>query len=123
CETVKLEDCAAPLSTYARRIKQVQDELAQLHGPDSPLSDLQNVVVTSDDRDPKWWKEVHELGWLGTDEFDEEIGAKYGRWYPTIIDAVVQSRGKAFVGTQGSTMSDYAARRVQDWQHGPWKLI
>ncbi|KIO33664.1 hypothetical protein M407DRAFT_65342 [Tulasnella calospora MUT 4182] len=123
CGDVKLEDCAAPLSAYVRRVKQVQDELAIIHGPDSPLAKVQNVVVTSDERDPKWWTEVHNLGWLGTNKFDEEIGTKYGRWFPTVIDAVIQSRGKAFVGTQGSTMSDYAARRVQDWQHGPWKLV
>ncbi|KAG8904306.1 hypothetical protein FRC01_008790 [Tulasnella sp. 417] len=119
CGGVRLEDCAAPLSAYVRRVKQVQDDLAILHGPDSPLAKVQNVVVTSDERDPEWWAEVRKLGWLGTKELDDEIGTKY----PTIIDAVIQSRGKAFVGTQGSTMSDYAARRVQDWQQGPWKLV
>ncbi|KAG8901197.1 hypothetical protein FRC00_008452 [Tulasnella sp. 408] len=123
CGNVKLEDCAAPLSAYVRRVKQVQEELVILHGPNSPLAKVENIVVTSDERDPGWWAEVHRLGWLGTNEFDEDIGTKYGRWYPTIIDAVIQSRGSAFVGTQGSTMSDYAARRVQDWQHGPWKLV
>ncbi|KAG9040688.1 hypothetical protein FS837_000313, partial [Tulasnella sp. UAMH 9824] len=79
CGDVQLEDCAAPLSAFARRVKQVQDELAILHGPDSPLSRVQHVVVTSDERDPGWWAEVHKLGWLGTNEFDEEIGTKYGR--------------------------------------------
>lgn len=61
-------------------MKQVQDELAILHGPDSPLAKVQNVVVTSDEQGSGWWTEVHKLGWLGTNQFDEEIGTKYGRW-------------------------------------------
>lgn len=43
--------------------------------------------------------------------------------YPIFIDAVIQSRGKGFVGTMSSTMSLLAMRRVQDWNDGVGKMI
>ena len=39
--------------------------------------------------------------------------------YPTLIDQALLSMGKAFVGTQSSTMSILSARRVEDWNDGP----
>lgn len=35
-----------------------------------------------------------------------------------ILDVVVQSMGTGFVGTQYSTMSRIASKRVRDWQDG-----
>jgi hypothetical protein len=47
----------------------------------------------------------------------------YGMWYPVLIDAVIQSMGAAFVGTERSTMSLLAARRVQDWYGGATRMV
>jgi len=38
--------------------------------------------------------------------------------YPVLIDAVVQSGGVGFVGTDRSTMSGLARRRVESWKDG-----
>lgn len=43
--------------------------------------------------------------------------------YPTLIDAVAQSMGAGFVGTLRSTMSLVAARRVEDWNGGPTRMV
>lgn len=43
--------------------------------------------------------------------------------YPVLIDAVVQSTGLGFVGTDRSTMSILARRRVQTWQDGAVRTI
>ena len=38
--------------------------------------------------------------------------------YPLLLDAIIQSRGAGFVGTEYSTMTTVALRRVQDWSQG-----
>jgi hypothetical protein len=43
--------------------------------------------------------------------------------YPVIIDAVVQSNGMGFVGTELSTFSTLARRRVEDWQAGVTRTV
>ena len=43
--------------------------------------------------------------------------------YPVIVDAVVQSAGVGFVGTDRSTFSTLARRRVADWQDGAVRLV
>lgn len=43
--------------------------------------------------------------------------------YPIFIDVAIQARSKGFLGTQGSTLSLLALRRVHDWHDGLGKLI
>lgn len=43
--------------------------------------------------------------------------------YPVLIDAVIQSGGIGFVGTDRSTMSNLARRRVQSWHNGVVRAI
>ena len=43
--------------------------------------------------------------------------------YPLIIDAVIQSGGLGFVGTDRSTMSLLARRRVQSWHDGVVRAV
>lgn len=47
---------------------------------------------------------------------------KIGR-YPVLIDAAIQSLGVGFVGTDRSTMSILARRRVQSWQDGAVRTL
>jgi len=49
--------------------------------------------------------------------------ANTGKWLPTVLDAVFQSFSSGFVGTDRSTMSLIAARRVQDWNDGPVRFV
>ena len=43
--------------------------------------------------------------------------------YPVLIDVVIQSSAAGFVGTDRSTMSLLAARRVQDWGGGAVRTV
>ena len=95
--------------------------------------------MTSDERDPNWWAEVAKLGWTWVDYAAERTVEKYGKWYvrcillfdfrsisfyryPLLLDAIIQSRGAGFVGTEYSTMTTVALRRVQDWSNGPVRV-
>ncbi|KAF7339343.1 hypothetical protein MSAN_02148100 [Mycena sanguinolenta] len=116
CGETPIQDCFAPLPVIARRVQEVQQELLQTKGIKAS-----HVIMTSDERDPAWWREVSELGWFTPDHTDTV--ALYGEWYPVFIDAVIQSQGAGFVGTDRSTMSIVAARRVESWQNGPHKMV
>lgn len=43
--------------------------------------------------------------------------------YPVLIDAVIQSNGAGFVGTDRSTMTVMARKRVQSWHDGPVRTV
>ncbi|THH12795.1 hypothetical protein EW146_g7360 [Bondarzewia mesenterica] len=118
CGDVPKEDCFAPLSAVARRVMEIREEVRERHGY-TP----ERVVVLSDEKDPAWWDAVRLLGWHTPDHAAEDTTAKYGRWYPLLIDAVIQSSGIGFIGTERSTMSVLARRRVQDWHAGAVRTV
>jgi len=43
--------------------------------------------------------------------------------HPVLIDAVIQSGGVGFLGTDRSTMSTLARRRVQSWHNGVVRTV
>jgi hypothetical protein len=43
--------------------------------------------------------------------------------YPLLIDAVIQSGGIGFVGTDRSTMSEIALRRCQSWHGAVTRMV
>ncbi|KAG9032477.1 hypothetical protein FRB95_001452 [Tulasnella sp. JGI-2019a] len=119
CGTVPVNDCFAPLAVISRRVQEVQDELASAHpGLNNGLP--LKVLLTSDEQGEAWWNDVRNLGWYFIDHGPrgEDTAAKHGKWYPPLLDSVFQSMGTGFVGTDRSTMSQIARRRVQDWQGG-----
>ncbi|KAL5519476.1 hypothetical protein ACEPAH_1159 [Sanghuangporus vaninii] len=120
CDTDSEDEsgCFAPLSTFARRVDEVRQELREKKG-----IEVERVLVTSDESDAKWWDAVRELGWEWVDH--EALGTeeKFGKWYTVFIDAVVQSLGAGFVGTDRSTMSLVAQRRVEDWSDGATREV
>ncbi|ETW87012.1 hypothetical protein HETIRDRAFT_307790 [Heterobasidion irregulare TC 32-1] len=118
CGETPKEDCFASLSVVARRVQEVQDEVQERYGYRP-----ERVVMLSDEREPGWWDAVRLLGWYTPDHIAEDTTAKYGRWYPLLIDAVIQSSGIGFVGTDTSTMSVLARRRVQDWHGGAVRTV
>ncbi|KAG8751147.1 hypothetical protein FRC12_012583 [Ceratobasidium sp. 428] len=111
------EACFAPTSAYAKRVKEIKEAL---RGRRNGGIDAHAVLVTSDERSTDWWEEIGELGpeWGWVDHAAEQTVEKYGKWYPVILDAVFQSMGTGFVGTDHSTMSLLAQRRVEDWNGG-----
>jgi hypothetical protein len=43
--------------------------------------------------------------------------------YPIVLDVVIQSKGIGFVGTERSTMSLIAKRRVETWNKGVSRIF
>ncbi|KAJ8523387.1 hypothetical protein ONZ45_g176 [Pleurotus djamor] len=113
---VPIEECFAPISAFARRVQEVKDELMERKG-----IDVRHVIMTSDERNATWWGEVAEQGWLSVNH--SKTAELYGTWYPLLIDAVIQSNGLGLVGTDRSTMSIVALRRVQSWHDGAVRLV
>jgi hypothetical protein len=71
------DGCTAPLSAYAARVREVQDELRAYHGVDA-----MHVLMTSDEKDPAWWAEVRALGWGALDfGSPEALADPLGPWY------------------------------------------
>ena len=68
-------ECFAPLSTYAKYVDEVKQELRDKRG-----IEVERVLVTSDESDPKWWDAVRELGWEWIDH--EALGTeeRLGKW-------------------------------------------
>lgn len=115
CNGVPREDCFAKIPVIARRVREVQDELR------SRGRHVEHVIMTSDEDDPAWWAEVRALGWSSVDH--SMTVDLFGPWYPVFIDAVIQSNGHGFVGTDRSTMSVMARRRVESWHDGPTRTV
>ncbi|KAI0778374.1 hypothetical protein BD413DRAFT_508781 [Trametes elegans] len=114
------EDCFAPLPVIARRVREVQEELRERKGIDIPMS---RVIITSDESDPAWWEEVAALGWRTIDHTAAGTAEVFGRWYPVILDAAIQSGATGFVGTDRSTYSIVSRRRVETWQNGATRMV
>jgi hypothetical protein len=132
------EPCFATLDTYGQRVEEVKEELRQKRGiviPDSHVvltsgrSSLPFFVIRSptvsfiDEKSNVFWQSVRERGWTTIDHAKERTLENHGEWYLTIIDVVAQSLANGFVGTEQSTVSLVSARRVEDWNHGPTRLV
>jgi len=116
----RIEDCFAPISVYARRVREVQDELLQtkqLVIPDD------HVLLTSDEADSEFWNSVAAYGWKHISHAEEGTQEKYGEWYVILIDVVIQGLSTGFVGTHPSTVSVVSAKRVEDWYGGVRRMV
>ncbi|CAE6426925.1 unnamed protein product [Rhizoctonia solani] len=118
---VSKEQCFAPVAAYERRVKEVQARLKDRTNG----TDVQEILVTSDEQNSAWWVQVSALGseWRWIDHATEQTSERYGKWFPLLLDAVFQSMGKGFVGTDRSTMSDLARVRVEDWNDGESAMV
>ncbi|OCH88822.1 hypothetical protein OBBRIDRAFT_836268 [Obba rivulosa] len=116
CGEASRDTCFPPLSTFNHCVDEIRAELLGTRGiaSDTPIP----VVLTSDERDETWWGAVAEVGWLRVDHARERTVERYGAFYPVVLDAVVQSFATGFVGTERSTFSTLARRRVTDWNRG-----
>ncbi|KAL6305618.1 hypothetical protein BKA93DRAFT_730716 [Sparassis latifolia] len=118
CGSTPRDDCFPPLSAFARRVAEVQEELREKHGIEA-----RHVIMTSDEQDAAWWEGVAAQGWLRVDHDGARTAEVYGNWYPVIVDAVIQSGGMGFVGTDSSTFTTMARRRVEDWNNGAVRTV
>ncbi|KAI9512517.1 hypothetical protein F5148DRAFT_1279638 [Russula earlei] len=119
CNGQPKEDCFPSITTYQRRIEEMQTETRDRLGVVP-----QHVIMLSDEEDPAWWDSIRMVGWYTIDHVGEDTVNKYGsKWYPVLIDAVIQSSGIGLIGMESSTMSLLAGRRVQDWHNGVFKNV
>jgi hypothetical protein len=116
CGDTPLDECFASISVIARRVREVQEQIQQEKG-----ITINNVVMTSDEQNASWWQEVRDQGWSIPDH--SRTKELYGHWHPVLIDAAIQSGGVGFVGTDRSTMSIMAKRRVEAWQDGATRMV
>lgn len=75
CGDVPVDDCFAPVSVIARRVREVQEEILNRKGFTVENS---SIIITSDEVKPEWWNEVRALGWKSPDHSTTK--ADYGRW-------------------------------------------
>ncbi|RDB28949.1 hypothetical protein Hypma_015821 [Hypsizygus marmoreus] len=108
--------CFASLPVIARRVEEVKVELRQRKG-----ITVNHIIMTSDERNTTWWEDVKTLGWYPIDH--SQTGELLGPWYPVLIDAAIQSLGAGFVGTDRSTMSMLARKRVESWSDGATRIF
>ncbi|EJT99005.1 hypothetical protein DACRYDRAFT_82888 [Dacryopinax primogenitus] len=105
--------CLPNYEQLKQRIYEVQFELWKERG-----TQVERVLVMSDEKDPQWWAGIVENGWGRIDHTKEGTAEQHGLWYEMLLDVVFHSKGTGFVGTDSSTMSLLAERRVKDWNGG-----
>jgi hypothetical protein len=94
----------------------------------------------------RFWEDVRERGWMIVDhsapdavpaagappldtrsarreEISLDTESRYGVWYPTLVDSALMAYAVGFVGTEPSTFSLLAAKRVKAWQGGVVKMV
>ncbi|KAG8868988.1 hypothetical protein FRC20_002388 [Serendipita sp. 405] len=139
CEERKQDGrlCSPPLSTFEALVEEIEDELLE-RGRVLPHMGKLPVIVTSDETDEAWWTEVQRYGWhrvkfpeylalppgvKGREEegLSEETHRKL--WDRLLIEVAIQGYGTGFIGTEGSTMSLVAQRRVEHWQKGTARIV
>ncbi|KAF8973027.1 hypothetical protein BDZ97DRAFT_1649427 [Flammula alnicola] len=111
-------NCLIPLGTFERKVNAMKQEIR-----DKNNIEITQVLVIADEKDPDFWDEVREIGWVHFDHMAEGTEERYGEWYPPIVDIVAQSMASGFIGTEDSTFSLVSSRRVEDWNKGPAILI
>ncbi|KAJ7623652.1 hypothetical protein FB45DRAFT_837988 [Roridomyces roridus] len=116
CKGVAIKYCFAPMSAIARRVEEVQNELFETHG-----IMVDKVIVTSDEEDQAWWKDVTEREWARPNH--SRTVELHGLWYPTLIDSAIHSGAIGFVGTDQSTVSIIARKRVTTWNGGVTRTV
>jgi hypothetical protein len=118
CSGLPQNECFAPLSAFAHRVENIRRILKDNKG-----IDVQEVILTSDEKDQVFWREVEERGWRTINHEQEKTAEKHGRWYEILLDSAILSMGAGFVGTAESTMTMIAGRRVEDWNDGVWQMV
>ena len=58
---------------------------------------------------------IRKRGWILVDHRRLATAERLSNWYPPLLDMAILAMGRAFVGTEGSTMSSLAGARVRDW--------
>lgn len=81
------------------------------------------VLFATDSTDPAFIKKLNQLGWIYINHVEFATSARFGGWYPGVLDSSILSRASGFVGTRQSTFSYVAARRVESWNGGATLIV
>lgn len=132
--------CFPTMEEFDKRVKEIEDELKR-RGRLTLEEGRLPVIVTSDETDEEWWAHVADMGWkrvmfpdelsipAGLNIRDPKVEEDWGEqvyerlWDRMLVEMAVQGFGTGFVGTQGSTMSLVASRRVEHWQDGVVRMV
>lgn len=151
CDGTPTETCFAPLSVIAEHVEKVKSQLRRRQGREVPhvlltsdetdpafwdavdkrgwsyhdwskedLSPLGIITQHPEQANPHWSSEEERLGVDLGDDRPNEIP---GKWWPVLLDAACQSLATGFVGTEMSTMSLLAIRRVEEWGGGVGVMV
>ncbi|TFK25220.1 hypothetical protein FA15DRAFT_703919 [Coprinopsis marcescibilis] len=110
--------CLIETEKFAQAVAAIQQELSDYKG-----IDVSHVLVSSDETDPEFWKNMTAYGWNFIDHSKEMTSVRFGDWYPPLIDQVALTFGAGFVGTDRSTFSALAGWRTEDWNDGISRLV
>ncbi|GAA6004450.1 uncharacterized protein JCM10292_007075 [Rhodotorula paludigena] len=102
------------VDVYLRGVRQVQDVLRARHIIKRDLP----VIFATDSRNEHFLELLANIGWTYLNHTRFNTVERYGGWYPGLLDSAVLSRGTGFVGTERSTFSYLAQRRVETWNGG-----
>ena len=75
CGDTPKEDCFPSITTWQRRIAEIQEETRERLGVVP-----QHVIMLSDESDPAWWDSIRLAGWYTVNHVAEDTVNKYGRW-------------------------------------------
>lgn len=64
-----------PLSTWDTAVRDVKQSLLERRG-----LHVEHIIVTSDERNQKWWDEAAALGWLKMEREIVPEARHYGKW-------------------------------------------
>jgi len=140
------QNCFTPLSEWEEAVSHVRADLlaSDFHGLSTAQISSLPILIFSDE--PKrttpwflnrfhrpagsseaWWTAVDDLGWISIDHQSPEAGInteeRWGYWYPILLDQVLMSHAVGYVGTEKSTFSLMAAKRVEGWWEGPVRMV
>ncbi|GAA6008208.1 hypothetical protein JCM10207_000039 [Rhodosporidiobolus poonsookiae] len=100
---------------YAAGVRQIEAELRKRrNAPKGRIS----VIFATDSDDPSFIMKLNKLGWVYSNHVEFATAARFGGWWPSILDQAILSRSIGFLGTKQSTFSYVTARRVEAWNGG-----
>ncbi|KAL7415156.1 hypothetical protein BDY24DRAFT_383901 [Mrakia frigida] len=110
------------VAQFAFQLDLLKKELTESGRP-VPL----NVLVMSDESDPKFFEQVKARGWKmsqdGEGVQNPKLVEELGGWHDTLIDNVLLASGDHFIGTISSTMSLLGSLRTKDWNGGLSRMV
>ncbi|GAA6037647.1 hypothetical protein JCM8097_006160 [Rhodosporidiobolus ruineniae] len=108
------------VDNYAAGVRQVEEALRKRrNGPKGRLP----VIFATDSDDPAFIMKLSKLGWIYANHVEFATAARFGGWWPGVLDQALLSRAVGFVGTRMSTFSYVSARRVESWNGGVTTIV